>query len=52
MENGHCNRREHRERNRFLDNLQLHQAEGPAVDAAPDVVCGNHETVLQECDTP
>ena len=52
MENGHCNCREHRERNRFLDNLQLNQAEWPAVDAAPNVVRGNHEAVLQERDAP
>ena len=43
---------EHREGNGFLDNLQLHQAVGPAVDAAPDVVGGNHEEVLDECHTP
>lgn len=52
MEYGHCNRREHRQGNRFLDDFQLHQAEWPAVDAAPDVVCGNHETVLQERNAP
>ena len=43
---------EHREGNGFLDNLQLHQAVGPAVDTAPDVVGGNHEEVLDEGDTP
>ena len=52
MEHRDGNRREHRERNRFLDDFQLHQAEWPAVDTAPDVVCGNHETVLQERDAP
>ena len=52
MEYRDRNRCEHRKRNRFLDNLQLHQAEWPAVDAAPDIVCGNHETVLQERDAP
>ena len=52
MEHRDCNCREHCKRNRFLDNLQLHQAEGPAVDAATDVVGGNHETVLQECNAP
>ena len=36
----------------LLDNLQLHQAVGPAVDTAPDVVGGNHEEVLDEGDTP
>ena len=52
MEHRDGNRREHRERNSFLDDFQLHQAEWPAVDTAPDVVCGNHETVLQERDAP
>ena len=52
MEHGHCNRREHRKRNRFLDNLQLHQAEGPAVDAAADAVCRDHKAVFKEGEPP
>lgn len=43
---------EHRDGNGLLDNLQLHEAEGSAVDAAPDVVGGNHEEVFDEGDTP
>ena len=43
---------EHREGNGLLDNLQLHQAVGTAVDTAPDVVGGNHEEVLDEGDAP
>lgn len=46
MEYRDRNRCEHRKRNGFLNDFQLHQAEGPAVDTAPDVVGGNHETVL------
>ena len=52
MEHCDCNCREHRERNCFLDNLQLHQAEGTAVDAAPDAICGNHKAVLKEGEPP
>ena len=52
MEHGHCNRREHRKRNRFLDNLQLHQTEGPAVDAAADAVCRDHKAVFKEGEPP
>ena len=52
MEYRHRNRREHRKRNRFLDDFQLHQAERSAVDATSNVVRGNHETVLQESDAP
>ena len=43
---------EHRDGNGLLDDFQLHEAEGPAVDAAPDVVGGNHEEVFDEGDTP
>ena len=48
--NGHGGK--HREGNGLLDNLQLHQAVGPAVDTAPDVVGGNHEEVLNERHSP
>ena len=44
--------RENCERNRFLDDLQLHQAEGTAVDAAADAVGGNHEAVFKEGESP
>ena len=52
MENRDRNRCEHRKRNRFLDDLQLHQAEGSAVDAATDVVGGNHKAVFKEGEPP
>ena len=51
-EHGDSHGGEHRDGNGLLDDLQLHEAEGPAVDAAPDVVGGNHEEVFDEGDTP
>ena len=44
--------RKYRERNRFLDDLELHQAEWASVDFAADGVCRNHEKVFDECYTP
>ena len=52
MENCYGDGREYREGNRLLDNLQLHQVEWPAVDAAADIVCGNHEAVFQKSKSP
>ena len=52
MENGYRNCRENRERNRFLDNLQLHQAEWTAVDATANAVGGNHKAVFKEGEPP
>ena len=52
MEHRDCNCCEHCKRNGFLNDFQLHQAERTTVDAAPDVIRGNHETVLQKCDAP
>ena len=52
MEYRDRNRCEHRERNRFLDNLQLHQAEWTAVDAAADAVGRNHKAVFKEGEPP
>ena len=52
MENGDCNCRENRERNRFLDDLQLHQAEWTTVDAAANAVGRNHKAVFKEGEPP
>ena len=52
VEYRYCDGREDRERNRFLDNLQLHQAEGTAVDATADAVGGNHKAVFKEGESP
>ncbi len=49
MEHRYGDCREYGERNRFLDDFQLHQAEWSAVDAAADAVCGNHKAVFKEC---
>lgn len=38
--------------NGFLDDFQLHQAKGAAVDFAADGVGGNHEAVFQKCQAP
>ena len=43
---------EYRDGDGFLDDLQLHQVEGPAVDLASDVVRGNHEEVFDEGHAP
>ena len=48
MEYRYCDGRENGEWNRFLDDFQLHQAEGPAVDTAADAVGGNHEAIFKE----
>ena len=52
VENGDCNCREDRQGNRFLDNLQLHQAEWTAVDAAANAVGGNHKAIFKEGEPP
>ena len=52
MEHRHSDCRKDRQRNRFLDDFQLHQAEWTAVDAAPDAVRWNHEAVFQEGEPP
>ena len=41
-----------RQGNRFLDDFQLHQAEGTAIDFAANGVGGNHEEIFDERDTP
>ena len=40
------------QRNCFLDDLQLHQAEGAAVDFAADGVGGNHEEIFDKRNAP
>ena len=40
------------QRNCFLDNFQLHQAEGAAVDFAADGVGGNHEEIFDKRNAP
>ena len=52
VENRYRDGRENRERNRFLDDLQLHQAEGTAIDAAADAVGGNHKAIFKEREPP
>ena len=52
MEYRYRDGRENGERNRFLDDFQLHQTEGPAVDAAADAVGGNHEAIFKEREPP
>ena len=49
VEHRHGDCREHGERNRFLDDFQLHQAEWSAVDAAADAIGRNHKAVFKEC---
>ena len=44
--------REDRQRNCFLDDLQLHQAEGAAIDFAADGVGGNHEEIFDKRNAP
>ena len=52
VEHRHGNRCEHRKRNGFLNDLQLHQAERTAIDATADAVCGNHKAVFKEGKAP
>ena len=52
VENCRCDDGEDCQRNCFLDDLELHQAEGAAVDAASNAVCWNHEEVLDERNAP
>ena len=35
-----------------MNDLQLHQAERTAIDAAADAVCGNHKAVFKEGKAP
>ena len=52
MENSYRNCRENRERNCFLDDLQLHQAEWTAVDSTANAVGGNHKAIFKEGESP
>ena len=46
------NKREYDERYALLDNLELDQVEGAAVDIGPKSVGGNHKAVLKQSQTP
>ena len=46
------NKREYDERYALLDDLELDQVEGAAVDIGPQSVGGNHKAVLKQSQTP
>ena len=52
VENGCCDDRKYRQGDGFLDDLELHEGERPSVNAAAYGICGNHEEVFDEGNTP
>ena len=52
LEHEGADEREDRQRDDFLNDLQLHEIEGPTIDVGPYSVGRNHSAVLEQGNAP